>query len=253
MKRVFVILLILFCAGVVKASPKPVYHWNKLDKGVLYTKFSFEPEEDRRTIIHAFQLDPNEVKFQIVLANSDQPQGETAKNMAKQEKANLVINGGFFTPEHKSIGLLVNDGKVLNPLHKTSWWSIFVLKNNQPSIVTPKEYQFSQQIQLAIQAGPRLVIDGFIPKLKEGLAARTAIGITGSGKVVLLVTDGTPISLTELAKRMKMSRYKGGLECANAMALDGGGSSQLYANIDKFEISLPGVTTVTNGIAVFTH
>ncbi len=252
MKKVVIsFLLISFWANPIFASPKPAYSWNKLAQGVLYAKYTFVPEQDKRTIVHAFQLDPTKVKLRIVTANSSSSQGETVKAMAKQAKANLVINGGFFTPEHKSIGLMINKGKVLNSLHKTSWWSIFVLKNNKATIIRPKDYKFSKKIQMAIQAGPRLVVNGHIPKHKKGKATRTAIGIDKFGKIILVVTDGSSITLNKLANKMKESRYNGGLECKYAMALDGGGSSQLYADIGDFELFLPGVSTIPNGLAVF--
>ena len=233
------------------ASPKPAYHWNLLSDGVAYTKYSFEIEPQQRTTIHAFQIDPTKVKLDIVTASSKQADGTTVKELAMSKKASLVINGGFFSEEHKSIGLLIQSGKMINPIHKTSWWSIFGLKSGMPFIAMPKEFKPSPDISVAVQAGPRLVIDGQIPKLKDGLAPRSMVGITKDNKVIIAVTEGVPVSLTEIANRMQKSSYEGGLDCPNAMALDGGGSTQLYAKIKKFELSIDGLSYITNGLAVF--
>ena len=247
----YMFFYLLLVPALVFASPKPAYHWNLLMDGIVYAKYSFEAGSENRTTIHAFQIDPAKMRLDIVTADAKQPQGTTAAELTKAKKATIVINGGFFTEEHKSIGLLIQNSKTINSIHKTSWWSIFGIKGNSPFITTPKDFTPSLEISMALQAGPRLVIDGAVPKFKEGVAARSAVGITKDGKVVLLVTSEDPISLEELAQRMKKSRYEGGLECVNAMALDGGGSTQLYAKIKKFELSVEGLSYITNGIAVF--
>lgn len=251
MKRPFTLLVLLLLVGSAQASPKPAYTWNMMDEGILYTKYSFSTGEEQRTTIYAFEVDPAKAKLDVVVADKTRPEGATVQELAKKNKAAIVVNGGFFTPEHRSIGLLIRSGKTISPIHKTSWWSIFGVKNDVPFIVTPREYAPSQDISVAVQAGPRLVIDGKVPKLKEDIARRTAVGITKDNKVVIVVTGGAPISMKELAKRMKGSRYDGGLECPNAMALDGGGSTQAYAKIKKFELSIDGLSYITNGLAVF--
>ncbi len=219
-------------------------------KGFEYATYSFAISEKERAVIHAFRIDPNLYRFDVVMA-SDEKKGETVEVLAKREKALLVINGGFFTPEHISIGLIVKNGKKLKPLHKTSWWSIFAIRDGMPSITSPREFKAEPEVSMAIQVGPRLAIDGKIPKLKSGISTRSAIGITKNGKVVVAITSGHGISMKELAMRMKNSRWQGGLECPNAMALDGGSSSQLYAKIGKFKLSIEGLAKITNGVAVF--
>lgn len=248
--KISLLILFLLSAGGLLASPKSAYHWNRIKDGILYTKYSFSKGQLDYTTIHAFELDLAKVRLGVVTASS--PGGASVKNMADENGALLVINGGFFSAERKAIGLLFNNGKMLNPIHNTSWWSIFGVKNGEPFIVKPKLFESSPDIEVAIQAGPRLVIDGVVPKLKEGLAARSSVGITRDNKIVILITEGTPISLEELAKSMSEKHFGGGFECVNAMALDGGSSSQLYAKIGSFELSLPGLTSVPNGLAVFT-
>jgi exopolysaccharide biosynthesis protein len=92
------------------------------------------------------------------------------------------------------------------------------------------------QVHHAIQGGPQLVRDGrvFVPYAWEGFSAafarlrtaRSAIGITGTGKVLFVTVDGhsrqnSGMTLDELAALM------GDLGAVDAMNLDGGGSSTL--------------------------
>lgn len=250
MKKYFSILFLLFSVPVF-ATPKAAYNWNLLDDGIVYAKYSFPSGEEGSTTIHAFQIDPAKARIDVVIADRKDAEGASVKDMAAKSKAALVINGGFFTEQHKSIGLLIKNGKVVNPIHRTSWWSIFGIKNSSPFISTPGNFFPSSDISMAIQAGPRLVVDGTYPKLKEGLAARSAVGITRDGKIMIAATEGAPVTMKEIANRMGKSRFAGGLECVNAMALDGGSSVQLYSKIKKFELNLSGISLVPNGIAVF--
>jgi len=91
-------------------------------------------------------------------------------------------------------------------------------------------------LQHALQGGPRLVRGGrvFIPYAWEGFStafyrmrtARSAIGITAAGKVLLVTADGrtrrfTGMNLPEVAEFMRR------LGAVDAMNLDGGGSATL--------------------------
>lgn len=244
-------MTVLLFSVPVFASPKAAYNWNLLNDGIVYAKYSFPSGDEESTTLHAFQIDPAKVRLDVIVADKKEAQGASVKDMAAKTKAALVINGGFFTEQHKSIGLLIKKGKVVNPIHRTSWWSIFGIKNGAPFISTPGGFFPASDISMAVQAGPRLVVDGTYPKLKEGLAARSAIGITRDGKVMIVATEGAPITMKEIARRMGKSRFEGGLECVNAMALDGGSSVQLYSKIGKFELNLSSISLIPNGVAVF--
>lgn len=246
---IIAVILALFLPLGVLGSPKSAYLWTQLANGLLYTSYSFDIGENTPRTIHAFNIDPAKYRLSIALA-ADEKEGSTVRQFAKQERALLAINGGFFTPEHTSIGLIVKDGKTLNPLHTTSWWSIFYITDGKPAISAPKDFAVKPFTSMALQAGPRLVIEGSIPKLKESISARSAIGITRDNKIIIAITQGLGISMNELAQRMKNSRYIGGLECQNAMALDGGSSSQLYAKIGKFELDFTGIARITNALIV---
>lgn len=247
---VALLLAMTLVPSISFATPKAAYIWSEQRPGLQYATYSLPISEKDFTTIHAFKIDPAKFKFKVLMA-ADEKLGATAEELAKKSKALLAVNGGFFTPEHKSIGLIVNDGKKLSPIHKTSWWSIFFVQRGKASIVKPGQFDLTDDIETALQVGPRLVTSGKVQKLKEGVAPRTAIGITQDGMVVIAVTTGKGISLNELAMRMSKSMFEGGLSCVDAMALDGGGSTQVYAKVGKLKLSLTGISLVTNGIGIF--
>lgn len=250
MRRISLAWLLILMPIAASGSPKAAYVWNGLADGLSYATYSFSISEKERTSIHAFQIDPKKFRMDVVTA-ADEKLGDTAEELAKRDKALIVINGGFFTPEHTSIGLIVKNGRTINPIHNTSWWSLFAIIDGKPQILRPSQFRSPEGVQMALQVGPRLVIDGNIPKLKENVATRSAVGITRDGMITIAITSGHGISMGELARRMALSRWQGGLECIDAMALDGGSSSQMYARIGDFEFSQPGLAKITNGLAVF--
>lgn len=242
--------MIVILPAAANASPKAAYIWTELRDGLAYTEYSFSISDEEKASIHAFRVDPRKYNLRVLRAK-DEKMGTTAEDLARANKALIVINGGFFTPERSSIGLIANDGKLQNPLHRTSWWSVFTIADGKPAIIKPDEFKIADNVETALQVGPRLVIAGKIPRLKENVAIRSAVGTTPDGMVTIAITSGHGISMNELARRMRDSLFEGGLGCTEAMALDGGSSSQIYAKIGKFEYSQPGLARITNGLAVF--
>ena len=242
-KIFFTILVgLLFIQDVHSSEVK----WRELSKELEYTKLRISPGS-----IHAFRIDPAKYKFEIITAKDLGKKSSTVKKMAEKKKAILAINGGFFSPEYDSLGLLINDGKEINPLKKTSWWSVFYIKNEKAKIIHTNSFKKSAGISMAIQAGPRLVVNGSIPKLKLSLAERSAICVGKKKDVIIVVTENLLISTLELAEYMRKSEKDGGLGCVTALNLDGGSSTQLYADIESFKLSIPGMKPVANAIAVY--
>lgn len=117
-------------------------------------------------------------------------------------------------------------------------------------------------IHHALGGGPRLLTKGqvavsdlserFSPDLINGRHPRTAIGTTADGEIVVVVVDGRSrfsrgVTLAELAMLMK---ERG---CADAVNLDGGGSSALWLASGVVNLPSDGVERpVANALALFT-
>lgn len=218
------------------------YTWQVIDEGLSYTNIDGT---------HAFQIDPRRFKFDLLTAKDSGDTDTTSAALARKSNAPLVVNGGFFSPEHKSLGLLVRNGQILNPLHPTHWWGVFQIRNGKPSIVPPQQFQNAKGTEMALQAGPRLVVEGEVQKLKPSVDLRSGIGIQKNGNVVIAVTGRTPLSLTAFANLFRKPEKEGGLECMAALNLDGGDSTQLYFKWKGSQIDLPGLSRIANGIALF--
>ncbi|HRD70886.1 MAG TPA: phosphodiester glycosidase family protein [Legionella sp.] len=197
--------------------------------------------------VHVFRIDLKQNKLALVTAKNLAVKNASADQFAEQSKALVSINGGFFDQDFKPLGLRINNKKLENPLKKISWWGIFYVKNNTPFISHVRHFrQDDDEIDFAIQSGPRLLIKGKIPSLKDGVADRSALGITAEGKVIILVSTNAAMTTGELANLLKSPP----LNCTDAINLDGGSSSQLYAHINSFQLNVHGFSNVSDAIVV---
>ncbi|MCA0404231.1 MAG: phosphodiester glycosidase family protein [Proteobacteria bacterium] len=195
--------------------------------------------------LHAFRIDLKKNDLSLVSAKDLSLDHASVDKYADFSKALLAINGGFFDDNYKPLGLRIYNKRKKNPLKNISWWGVFYIKNQKPYLSTIRQFN-ANQVDFAIQSGPRLLINNRIPPLKPGRAERSALGITPDGKVIILVTDNAPISTTELAQLMKAEP----LHCENALNLDGGSSSQLSARIGSFELNVHGFSNVSDAVVV---
>lgn len=196
--------------------------------------------------VYAFRIDLDKNQLSLITARSLNLKDASADQFAEKAKALLSFNGGFFDQNFKPLGLRINHKKLENPLKHISWWGIFYIKDNKPYITNVSHFNYDQEIDFAIQSGPRLLIKGKIPSLKVGSADRSALGITSDGKVIVLVSTNSAMTTQELANLMKSPP----LNCTDAINLDGGGSSQLYASINSFQLNVHGFSNVSDGVVV---
>jgi hypothetical protein len=217
-------------------------------------------------VIHTLSI-PVKSRFEVVPAIA--PTVATLDRFAKQHHAIAVLNAGFFDPENQqSTAFVTVNGKlVADPQQNQRLTDNPNLKPYLDQIFNRSEFRRYQcgdltrydislhrepppqgcQLREAIGGGPRLlpeitaVPEGFVAYAKgeiirdalgiEQSNARTAIGITGNGKVLWVMAAQKPndagnsgISLSALAAFMKTQGV------VKAMNLDGGSSSALYYN-----------------------
>jgi len=83
------------------------------------------------------------------------------------------------------------------------------------------------QTDVATQSGPMLVINGRVhPRFARGstsLKARNGVGVRADGKVIFAISQGE-VSFDAFARL-----FRDRLNCPNALFLDGGSASSLYA------------------------
>ena len=246
MRRVFfglaIILLIAF--GVWQLRAKTETRWHTIAPGVEMRTLSVGGGSTLggATEIIALRTTPSHLKIL---------KGETrdASAWREDEKSLAVINGGFFDPKGKTLGLRVCDGAKKGDLHNADWGVFFIRKGKAGVLHTrdfKKKYTSYVNISQAVQCGPRLVVDGKTTDLKPQTARRTGIGIQRDGKIIVAISDGA-LPFDDWANLWAKSD---GLNCRDALNLDGGGSTQISIKTKKKSLEVSGLWPVPDVVAI---
>lgn len=234
------LFLLTLCACAFGAE------WKNLSPGLDYV--AIQPISDlKSSFVHAFRVDLSHYRLMLAFPSKNQIAGNV-EQWTKDHQALLGINGGFFDPQFRSLGLRVDQKTVKSPLKPISWWGVFYIQEGTAHITSQREYLSHKSTDFAIQSGPRLIVNGNIPPLKPGIANRTALGITKSGKIIILATENLPMTTQELAVLMQKPETQEGLDCKDAINLDGGTSTQIYARINQFELDVPGLKNIADAV-----
>jgi len=185
MKRMLVGIIIV-CSLLASANAATV--WKKLANGLSYTTIA-RTAGIPKGAIHAFRINLNYYRLELAFTHNENRPLITVKDLVQKKGAVVGINGGFFNPNLTPLGLRIRNGKIVSPLKRITWWSLFIVKGKKARIISKKYFVPSRKINFAVQSGPRLIINGRIPSLKPGVANRSALGITKSGKIIIAVTQ----------------------------------------------------------------
>ena len=148
----------------------------------------------------------------------------------------FATNAGMFDPALKPVGLYVERGRELVHVNTMSGYGNFHMKPNGVFYISADRAAVAEtraflkqrtRADLATQSGPMLVINGRVhPRFDErstSLKARNGVGVRADGKVIFAISQGE-VTFDAFARL-----FRDGLNCPNALFLDGGSASSLYA------------------------
>ncbi len=180
--------------------------------------------------VHVLEFDPDLVEMRLLFPGAA-GKLEMVKNMEGCAGSRACFNTSFFRETNAPIGLMVSGGHQYQPVKNVSWGVFWVGKDKRARIYAKKQFLSEvepDEVEFAVQSGPTVMRGGVIrDDLGGSLARRTAVGLTSSGRVVLLVFPW-PVSLTSMAK---FARDDVGVD--TMMNLDGGSSTQLHVPGDR--------------------
>src|SRR5262245_19868646 len=119
----------LMFALVAAAPASP--DWTALAPGVEHRRVEAGALEVYRFDLERFRAD-------VVVPGPAKP--ATAAAVRKQVGAALVVNGGFFDTEGRSLGLRIVDGRKVIGLRPNVDWGVLVLRQGRASIVHSRDF-----------------------------------------------------------------------------------------------------------------
>jgi hypothetical protein len=150
-----------------------------------------------------------------------------------------AVNGGYFDPEYRPIGLLIVDGKTIAPLQRARLLTgVLSSAAKKIQITRVSEFSMSQKPDAAVECGPMIVDAG---KAVHGLestknARRTFAAVAAGDKAAIgFCSDVTLAELSDILAGVVIPGFK----VQRAINLDGGSSSAFWfkrANGSAFSI-----------------
>jgi uncharacterized protein YigE (DUF2233 family) len=150
------------------------------------------------------------------------------------------VNGGYFDPEYRPIGLLIVDGTMIAPLQKARLLSgVLSASAKKIQISRVAEFSLAQKPDAAVECGPMIVDLGKSVRGLEAnkIARRTFAAVAAGDKAALgFCSDVTLADLSNILAIVVIPDFK----IQRVLNLDGGSSSAFWfkrANGSAFSIS----------------
>jgi uncharacterized protein YigE (DUF2233 family) len=148
----------------------------------------------------------------------------------------FATNAGMFDPALKPVGLYVEQGREFVHANTRSGYGNFHMKPNgvfyisvgRAAVVETGAFlKRRPQADLATQSGPMLVskwrLHPRFDRRSTSFKARNGVGVRADGKVIFAISQGE-VSFDAFARL-----FRDGLNCRDALFLDGGTAASLYA------------------------
>ncbi len=239
---------LLLSSALASADEIARVEWVTLAPGLWYRPWFVERStESGRTSGHVFRADPRIVRIAVLDARREDRSVASATTLRQESGAYLVVNGGFFDERNRPLGLVVSDGRKSSALRKVDQ-GVFLLSDGKPMIQHTRD-PLPENLDAALQAGPRLVVSGRPLRLKPQASQRTCLCLPGDGTLLILVFPDA-VSLADLAEALVRLPSEGGLGCWGALNLDGGPSTQLSLVTPEMSLEVEGGWPVPNGLAI---
>lgn len=170
--------------------------------------------------------------------------GELAR---KGETLVFAMNAGMYAEDRAPVGLYVENGRILKSANTRPGPGNFHMKPNgvfwidgpRAGVTETAHFLKSRQrVDFATQSGPMLVIGGRIhPRIHEdGMSTKFRNGVcVQDGHIARFAISNRPVSFFEFARL-----FRDRLHCSDALFLDGGAASGLYApSLSRHDRFLP--------------
>ena len=229
--------------------------WQLLQQGVELRQVRVETDEaaERLTIV---RLDPAAVRFRVhydpitpcpVSAWAERCRGEVVPPL-------LVVNGGYFTPENETVGLLISDGRAWGTPYEDFAGMFAVTADGRVSVrwLRDQSYDPNELLGEAVQSFPVLVkpggVMGFPADADDGRPSRrTVVAQDRQGRILFIVAPRGHLSLHEMACFLADSD----LNVDVALNLDGGFSTGLWLRTNETPVEIHSRVPVPSVISVY--
>jgi hypothetical protein len=205
------------------------------------------------TRVTAIRVDTSLYQFSIV--EHALAKGERASRVQRRLDAALVVNGGFFSVSRdddlKPVGMLIIEGEAKSKAWTITGGFVALDRAGSPSITLSPDGP-PMWARNAVQSKPVLIEPGGSWAMNTNgtdLERRTLFCLLPDGDAIVVLVHGGGLTLFEAGWMLRAREWGGYFNCDSAIALDGGGSTQLSVK-DRSDLDITGLTRVQNFLVV---
>ncbi len=230
--------------------PVEAASWNSetIAEGVILEQYHGADYFESKQSINVIRIDMNRAEAALRFAWSDSVLVKTS-HFAEKNEALAAINGSFFDVERggsvvffRVDGETIAQGAVNRRLYSENGGIGISDDGSAYIIARPDEGWLSLDNPSILGSGPLLLLNEDVQTFNndpfnQNRHPRTAVGITGTGELLLITVDGRSseaygMSIPELTELMES------LGAISALNLDGGGSTAMWVQ-EKGVVSFP--------------
>jgi len=228
------------------ATPLAVSEWEMLAPGL--ERRAYTPPDNGFGTLIALRIDPN----LYALRAHNRPGAPLTLDQWRGTLPDAVafVNANFFDPQDNALGLVIADGIAYGQSY-TDRGGMLQVQNGVPRVRSLlNEPYFGEALEQAVQAFPMLVSNGeaaFNNTVGDRASRRTVAAQDAQGRIILLATPLLGLSLTDLASYLPTTD----MGIANALNLDGGGSTMMSISAGATPYSLASLDPVPVVLAIY--
>ena len=207
--------------------------WKELERGVITFRQSRADATGAAVTWVVVRADLDVVRMRAMELSK-----RRLETVTEYRSALFAVNGGYFEPDFKPSGLLIEDGRIVSDWQERGGSGALVVRGGRASLANEPPAD-STSVELAVQCGPRLVEPGGVLGMKgdDGKRAeRTAACIRRGGRELNFVIAAGPDvgsagpTLYQFAQWLVAPLSPGEPSgCEAALNLDGGPSTGVVA------------------------
>jgi len=212
------LLALLIATGGASCASENAPAPTELAPGITHTKV-----EMGLAPVHVIRIRPGAARWRFLQPTTPGARWRV-EDLEGADAPVVAINGGYFDVDGSLMGLMVHEGRELNPMRKADWGVFWLDKRGQGHLHHRRKFRWpdwEKKVDFAVECGPRIRVDGDAIKVRPSAARRTLVGVRKDGDLILAVFP-TRVELGDAGQWLH-DRW----EVVDLLNLDGGSSTQL--------------------------
>jgi uncharacterized protein YigE (DUF2233 family) len=208
-----------------------------------------ESDSNERAELHLAIFDARKTSLRVI----DQPDDRRTDlaNVMSRENCLAGVNGGYFDPQYKPVGLLISGGRTVAPFRRAKLLSgVLSVADGRVRLQRVAEFSLKAKMSEARQCGPFLVDHArAVAGLDDSASARRTFVAIGSENAIVL-GHCSSLSLAQLSHVLSSGKMANELKIERALNLDGGSSSAFWFGDGDKPVSIPEQKTVRDFLGI---